>query len=230
MVRWRKFPQLHIFHYAAYEPAALKRLMGRYATRQEKIDQMLRARLFVDLYAVVRHSIRASVESYSIKKLESFYGFQRNAAWPDANVALARLQANLELDGIPSISDEMRAVVLAYNQDDCRSTAALRDWLEILRSQQIEGGADIPRPALGEGAPTERITDWIIKINSLIERLTADVPVDREERDEEQQARWILANILDFHRREEKAVWWSTFGSRRYQWKSCWTSVLHCQV
>ena len=211
MVRWRKFPQLHIFHYAAYEPAALKRLMGRYATRQEEVDQMLRARLFVDLYAVVRHSIRASVESYSIKKLESFYGFQRNAAWPDANVALARLQANLELDDIPSISDEMRAVVLAYNQDDCRSTAALRDWLEILRSQQIEGGADIPRSALGEGAPTERITDWIIKINSLIERLTADVPVDREERDEEQQARWILANILDFHRREEKAVWWEHF-------------------
>ncbi|MGA9630976.1 MAG: hypothetical protein WBQ63_06115, partial [Candidatus Acidiferrales bacterium] len=56
-----------------YEPAALKRLMGRYATRQEEIDQMLRARLLVDLYAVVRHGIRASVESYSIKKLEPFY-------------------------------------------------------------------------------------------------------------------------------------------------------------
>jgi predicted RecB family nuclease len=211
MVRWRRFPQLHIFHYAPYEPAALKRLMGRYATRQEEIDQMLRARLFVDLYAVVRHSIRASVESYSIKKLECFYGFVRDAALPVANVALARIQANLELDDIPSISEEMQAVVLAYNEDDCRSAAALRDWLEVLRSQAIANGADVPRPMLGEGAPTERITDWIVKINGLIERLTADVPADRQERDEEQQARWILANILDFHRREDKAVWWEHF-------------------
>ena len=211
MVRWRRFPQLHIFHYAPYEPAALKRLMGRYATRQEEIDQMLRARLFVDLYAVVRHGIRASVESYSIKKLESFYGFVRDAELPDANVALARLQANLELDDVPSISEETQAVVLAYNEDDCRSAAALRDWLEVLRSQAIANGADVPRPMLGEGAPTERITDWIVKINGLIERLTADVPADRQERDEEQQARWILANILDFHRREDKAVWWEHF-------------------
>ena len=71
-----------------YEPAALKRLMGRYATREEEIDQMLRARLFVDLYSVVRHGIRASVESYSIKRLEPFYGFVRQASLPDANVAL----------------------------------------------------------------------------------------------------------------------------------------------
>ena len=27
----------------------------------------------------------------------------------------------------------------------------------------------------------------------------------------EQQARWVLANILDWHRREEKAVWWEFF-------------------
>jgi hypothetical protein len=61
---------LHIYHYALYEPAALKWLMGRYATRENEIDKLLRAGLFVDLYAIVRHAIRASVESYSIKTLE----------------------------------------------------------------------------------------------------------------------------------------------------------------
>jgi predicted RecB family nuclease len=49
MVRWAASPDLHIYHYAPYEPAALKRLMGRYATREEEIDRMLRAGLFVDL-------------------------------------------------------------------------------------------------------------------------------------------------------------------------------------
>ena len=54
MARWEKFPSLHIYHYAPYEPAAMKRLMGRYATREDEIDRMLRARLFVDLFQVVR--------------------------------------------------------------------------------------------------------------------------------------------------------------------------------
>jgi uncharacterized protein len=60
MARWGQFPNLHIYHYAPYEPAALKRLMGRYATREEEIDRMLRAGLFVDLYQVVRRGLRAS--------------------------------------------------------------------------------------------------------------------------------------------------------------------------
>ena len=43
-------------------------------------------------------------------------------------------------------------------------------------------------------------------INPVIEKLTADIPADPEERTAEQQARWILANVLDWHRREDKAV------------------------
>jgi predicted RecB family nuclease len=58
------------YHFAPYEPAALKRLMGRYAIRERELDDLLRSEVFVDLYSVVRHAIRASVESYSIKKLE----------------------------------------------------------------------------------------------------------------------------------------------------------------
>ena len=86
--RLEEFPGLHIYHFAPYEPAALKRLMGRYATREDELDRMLHAGLFVDLYAVVRHGIRASVESYSIKKLEPLYGFARAVPLTDANKAL----------------------------------------------------------------------------------------------------------------------------------------------
>jgi len=211
IARWETFPGLHIYHYAPYEPSAMKRLMGRYATREEEIDRMLRAGLFVDVFQVVRHAIRASVESYSIKRLEPFYGFERQMALADADVALANLQANLELDDTPSISEETKAVVLAYNKDDCNAAAQLRDWLETLRAQLIAGGTDVPRPEPGDGAPNEKITSWLIKINALIEKLTAGLPADPEKRDQEQQARWILANILDWHRREEKAVWWELF-------------------
>ena len=211
MTRWKQFPSMHIYHFAPYEPSALKHLMGRYATRQEEIDQMLRAELFVDLYQVVRRGIRASVESYSIKKLEPFYAFEREIVLADANAALANLHANLELSDVPSIADNTKATVVVYNKDDCRSAAGLRDWLETLRGQLVSDGVGVPRPELGDGAPSENITDWLIRINALIEHLSSDVPADPEERDEEQQARWILANILDWHRREEKSVWWEYF-------------------
>ena len=211
MARWTKFPDLHIYHYAPYEPSALKRLMGRYATREEEIDRMLRAKLFVDLYQVVRHGLRASVESYSIKRLEPFYGFEREISLGDANAALANIQANLELDDGPSVAEDTKTAILGYNKDDCDSASRLRGWLEELRGQLVAKGLDVSRPVPGNGAPNEKVTDWLVRINALIEKLTAGIPADFEERNEEQQALWVLAGVLDWHRREEKAVWWEYF-------------------
>ena len=79
--------------------------MGRYATREEEIDRFLRCKLFVDLYSVVRNGLRASVESYSIKKLEALYGFARVISLPDANMALAKVQACLELGDLDFIGE-----------------------------------------------------------------------------------------------------------------------------
>jgi predicted RecB family nuclease len=211
MARWEQFPGLHVYHYAPYEPAALKRLMGRYATREDEIDRMLRAGVFVDLYQVVRRGVRASVENYSIKTMEPFYGFERDTRLADANIALANLQAGLEFNDIPSIAEATKATVLGYNRDDCFSTAHLRDWLEELRGRLIAEGADVPRPVPGDGSPNEKITDWLFKINALVEKLTVGIPVDPAERDDDQHARWLLANILDWHRREEKVIWWEKF-------------------
>jgi uncharacterized protein len=209
--RLEDFPDLHVYHFAPYEPAALKRLMGRYATRENEIDRMLRAGLFVDLYAVVRHGIRASVESYSIKKLEPLYGFARAVPLTDANGTLVKVQACLELDDLENIRDEDRSIVQGYNRDDCLSTWHLRDWLEALRSKLINAGAVIDRPLPKTGDASPHLTDWQQKIALLIHRLTDGVPVDVAERNTEQHARWLLAYILDWHRREEKAAWWEYF-------------------
>jgi hypothetical protein len=69
----------------------------------------------------------------------------------------------------------------------------------------------VPRPVATEGAPSEALGDWLEKINALIERLTGDVPADVAERTAEQHARWLLAHTLDWHRREQKALWWEYF-------------------
>ena len=73
---------MHVYHYAPYEPSAFKRLMGRYATRGDALDVMLREGRFVDLYGVVRQGLLAGIERYSIKNLEVFYGFDRAVALP----------------------------------------------------------------------------------------------------------------------------------------------------
>jgi predicted RecB family nuclease len=211
MIRRLEHPGLHVYHYAAYEPGALKRLMGRYATREEEVDQLLRGGIFVDLYQVVRHALRASVESYSIKRLEPFIDFKRAMPLEKANLALATLEASLELNSVPSAAEETKATVQAYNEDDCRSAHALREWLEAQRATLLAQGLEVPRPTLKETAANEKVTAWLAKINELIAKLNVDIPADRFERTPEQQARWILANILDWHRREEKAVWWEYF-------------------
>lgn len=211
MARLEQHPDLHIYHFAPYEPAALKRLMGRYASREEEIDFLLRSKRFVDLYGVVRNALRASVESYSIKKLEPLYGFTRDTKLSDANMALAKVQACLELGDLEFIDEADRAVVAGYNRDDCVSTWRLRDWLETRRDGLVAAGTDVPRPEAPEGAPSEKLSEWQEQINALIAQLTGDVPPDPADRTPEQHARWLLAHSLDWHRREQKALWWEYF-------------------
>jgi uncharacterized protein len=211
MERWSRHPQMHIYHYAPYEPGALKRLMGRYATREDEVDRILRGKLFVDLYAVVRQGIRASVERYSIKDLEIFYGFERAIPLVDARRALAVAQASLELDDPSGMTAEAKGTIEGYNRDDCLSALRLRDWLEGIRADLVQQGATIDRPPEAQNEPNEELDERQKAVADLVARLTADVPADPAERSAEQQACWILAHTLDWHRRELKSVWWEYF-------------------
>ena len=211
MERWAQYSDMHIYHFGPYEPGTMKRLMGRYATREEEVDRMLRADLFVNLHRVVRDGIRASVESYSLKHLEAFYGFRRSVSVQKANLSRFSVQSALELGDGPSVSGEDKATVERSNRDHCVSALRLRDWLERVRAELIESGEDIDRPDLGDGDASEAISEHQEKVAMLCEAIAGDVPVDPEERSDEQQAKWVLANLLDWHRREEKATWWEYF-------------------
>src|SRR5690606_9395255 len=68
-------PGAHVYHFGHYEPTALKRLVGRYGVGTQTLDDLLRAEVFVDLHRIVKQAVRASVDRYSIKTLEPFYGF-----------------------------------------------------------------------------------------------------------------------------------------------------------
>lgn len=214
MGRWARHPDMHVYHYAPYEPGAMKRLMGRHATREDEVDRMLRAGLFVDLYRVTRESVRASVESYSIKNMEQFFDFKREVPLSDANQSLYAVSAALESGGAREMKSSAMATVEGYNRDDCASTFHLREWLEEVRRNLVARGASIERPPIVDGEASEHLTDRQRVIRDLANRIADVVPAAPEERSDVQQARWVLANILDWHRREEKAAWWEFFRLR----------------
>ena len=214
MARLRDDPSLHVYHYAPYEPTALKRLMGRYGTREEEVDHLLRSAVLVDLLRVVRQSLRASVESYSIKKLEAFYGFEREVDLRDAGSSIVAFEQWLQLGDGERPGSEHLDRIERYNRDDVVSNERLRDWLETLRHELAAAtGLDIPRPAAREPEVAEDGTEAQIREAALIERLApADsTPIDPGDRSREQNARWLLAQLLGWHRREEKAMWWEFF-------------------
>jgi uncharacterized protein len=275
LAAFRAQPETHVYHFGAYEPAAMKRLSGRYATREAELDTLLRAELFVDLHTIVRHSLKASVESYSIKELEQFYGLHReqdlHAAtlsrraieWAiemheDLPIDAARElggrttsssrapvpQLELALDtgpaqttaaeasdresfgaestaAEPSATERTRrlaahvAAVELYNREDCVSARDLRDWLETLRSRtEREHGVELPRPELRSGAPRDEIAATAEETRVVMNELLAGLPVDEAARDPGQQARWLMAHLLEWHRREDKAAWWEFYRLR----------------
>lgn len=211
MSRRQQYPDLHIYHYTAYEPAAFKRLMGKYVTRENEIDLMLRAGLFIDLHSVMKQSIRAGIERYSLKELEIFHGFERRLALRDASVQLRAFETLLERNNLDNIPSELLRSVEMYNQEDCLSTKRLRNWLEGLRETLVRSGTDIPRPSAQSGQPSESITDHQQRIQPIFDALASNIPIDPGNRSTEQQGIWLLANMLDWYRIEKKSSWWEYF-------------------
>jgi uncharacterized protein len=142
------------------------------------------------------------------------HGFGRELELREAGVQQRVVQRALELGHADLIPEETRAAVESYNRDDCVSTWSLRRWLEEQRDAAIAGGADVPRPVPGEGEPPPALDERQQRIAALYERLTLGVPEDPGARSEEQHSRWLLASLLDWHRREDRSVWWEYFRLR----------------
>ena len=203
-------PTLHVYHYAPYEPTAMKRLAGRYGTREEEVDQLLRGDVFVDLYRTVRQGIRASVESYSIKRLEPLYDFERSIDLRDAGTSIVEFETWLELGEGDQRSD-LLSEIEGYNRDDCVSTLRLRNWLERQRASLAgELGEDLPRPTVPEPEETED-SDAQKAVQELVDQLTVNLPDDLEGADDHERGQWLLAQLLNWHRREAKSFWWRYF-------------------
>ncbi len=189
-VRLAADPAMHVYHYAAYEITALRRLMGRYGTREAEVDDLLRRGVFVDLYKVVKGGLLASVRGYGLKEMEAFLGFERSAEIKDGGTSIVEYERHVQTRD-RSILD----TIAAYNEEDCAATLALRDWLLGLRGEALAQFGPFPLPEPEEPKPTPP---------AKVER--AELREALLEAGEE-----LAAQLLDYHDRERKTVWWAFF-------------------
>jgi uncharacterized protein len=141
----------HIYHYASYEVTALNRLAARHGVLEKEVSELVSSGRMVDLYKVVKGSIMVSQPSYSIKKLEAFYEFERKSKVLDAGSSIDeydfyRQQVELDEEG----AEETLKQITDYNEDDCVSTMALYNWLSSMpgaheRYQEFERTKDIKK-------------------------------------------------------------------------------------
>lgn len=215
--RRASYPGMHIYHYAAYEKTALRNLSLTHVTGETAVDDLLRQGVLVDLYDTVRHSIRVSENSYSIKKLEPLYMGQhlRSGDVTDAGasvVAYADYCTARDTDN-PDQAAAILESIRDYNEYDCVSTLELRNWLLARAAERsivpqgrtentapAETGPDKTEPDQYEAAPEEKaLFDYI-----------AGLPEDKRATPDS-RAIGIVAAGVGYHRREDKQHWWGHF-------------------
>ena len=208
--RWVADPSMHIYHYAPYEITAMKRLMGTYGSREKEVDDLLRHGVFIDLYQVVRQGIRLGEDSYSLKKVERLYMDARDGDVKTAAASIVFYARWMESEQADTWQEsEILNEIRDYNREDCDSTWKLAEWLrEQQQRHQIswrpnssKGGEDDPAPTV---LPPE-----VLKRQQLASLLLDAAANDRDENSA--RISRLLAHLLDYHRREDKPVWWAVF-------------------
>lgn len=196
--RLARHPGAHIYHYASYEETALKRLAMYHGTREAEIDDLLRGHKLVDLYQVVREAIRTSEPSYSIKHMEAFYLAEGRAGEVQTGGQSIVIYERWRRLRDPSLLE----AIADYNELDCRSTRMCRDWLISLRPAGMPW-SDEDLAVAADLAKVEERREAEERTAQMVAALTAGV--------DDEPWRRLLADLLEFHRREAKPTYWAMF-------------------
>ncbi|MBV9057365.1 MAG: TM0106 family RecB-like putative nuclease [Candidatus Eremiobacteraeota bacterium] len=227
VARRRRYPGMHVYHYANYEKAALRRLAQEHCTREDEVDDLLRGEVLVDLFAVVRQAVAISEDGYGLKKLERFYDLKRETDVKKGDESIVMFERWLVASDPAILRD-----IEAYNRDDCRSTQLLRDWLLNRRDEAIaKFGIELPlRPVKQPDEPCHAAFEPTCKkcVDHANEEREEERRTDLErtllahvlspQNDEEyglmrpdKRTHYLLGNLLAYHRREEKPAWWEYY-------------------
>ncbi len=207
--RWQKDSQMHVYHYANYEIAAIRKLMGRYGVCEFEVDELLRNEVFVDLYKLVKSGLLLGEPRYSIKNVEHLYRGKRQTEVGNGgdSVVVYDNWRTLNKEGEEGDTWKTSKIlkdIRDYNIDDCDSTQELVDWLRV--RQEEHGIAYIGKTEVVETQLKEEVTARTNLRDNMLAKADAQ-GLDSQAGHLTQNLAWSL----EFHRREEKPVFWKLF-------------------
>jgi len=164
--RQRRFPELHVYHYAPYEASALKRVYSDPLMTDIRGDIARVLGMLVDLYKVVRNSLVVGLPGYGLKQIERLYRDSRGTSVSGAQDSVVVYHRWLNsAEGQDHHTSEHLLSIHDYNRDDCESTLELLSWFRDRWADAIADAVGAaaawePPAAPDEGKqPTDRDED-----------------------------------------------------------------------
>jgi predicted RecB family nuclease len=125
------YPDAPIFHFSDYEVETVKRLFRLYKTNTTQSVKHLLSR-FVDVHQQVMDTVTLPVESYSLKHLARWLGFE----WRDG--ITGQECVCLYDKWLETGERSLLNLIVRYNEDDCRATHHLKNWLANFLQNSVQ--------------------------------------------------------------------------------------------
>ncbi|AFZ14823.1 RecB family nuclease, putative [Crinalium epipsammum PCC 9333] len=116
------YPNAPIFHYSPYETDTIKRLAKLYKTPYQQIEPVLSR--CVDLHQELIDTVTLPLHGYSLKLIANWLGFNWRDPLASGSQSICWYDEWLQ-KGDRTLLD----LILRYNEDDCRATRHVKDWL-----------------------------------------------------------------------------------------------------
>jgi uncharacterized protein len=124
-----QYPQAPIYHFCAYEVETVKKLGKLYNTPYSCVEPILTQ--FVDIYELLTESVALPIESYALKAIAKWLGFE----WRDQEASGAKCIYWYD-QWLETGDRTFLELIQRYNEDDCRATHKVKDWLVNFFAQE----------------------------------------------------------------------------------------------
>ncbi|WP_066426428.1 TM0106 family RecB-like putative nuclease [Anabaena sp. 4-3] len=118
-----QYPEAPIYHFCVYELDTVKRLAKLYRTPHTLVQPLLNR--FIDIYEYLTQTVALPIESYALKAIARWLGFE----WRDQEASGAKCIYWYE-QWLETGDRSLIEIISRYNEDDCRATRQVKDWLE----------------------------------------------------------------------------------------------------